>query len=249
MLADIWTVAWKDWQEMLRLGGSVRSGALRLLLLPAIMGIFVPLQTGGDWVARPEALLGNAYLPAFIALSIVADSFAGERERHTLETLLASRLSERAILLGKVAAVVSLAWGLTLLTLALALVTVNATRGQGPLVLYSPLLALAAVGLSFLEALAAAGAGVLVSLRAPTVRHAQQTLTFAYLGVTVLVYAPFLLWYLSPPLRQVRLLRTILASAGPAEVAIAAALALAALSAALLGAAFARFRRARLILD
>ena len=37
---------------------------------------------------------------------MIADGIPGERERHTLETLLASRLSDRSILLGKVMAAV-----------------------------------------------------------------------------------------------------------------------------------------------
>ena len=49
--------------------------------------------------------------------SLVADSFAGERERHTLETLLASRLPDRAILAGKLLVPVAVAWGAALLAL------------------------------------------------------------------------------------------------------------------------------------
>jgi ABC-type Na+ efflux pump permease subunit len=41
---------------------------------------------------------------------MITDSIAGERERQTLETLLASRLPDRAILLGKVAAITLLGW-------------------------------------------------------------------------------------------------------------------------------------------
>src|SRR5258705_13563545 len=51
-------------------------------------------------------LVDGLCLPFMILQSIIVDSFAGERERHTLETLLASRLSDRAILLGKFGAAV-----------------------------------------------------------------------------------------------------------------------------------------------
>ena len=92
MIVDIWTVVWKEWQELLRAGGSMRSGLFRLLLLPVMLGIFLPLQARGTWVTEPTALLGYAWVPAFLVIGLVGDSFAGERERHTLETLLASRL-------------------------------------------------------------------------------------------------------------------------------------------------------------
>ncbi len=248
MLHDVWTVAWKDWQEMLRASGSVRSGWLRLLAIPAIFGIFVPLQTGSDWVVRPEALLGNAWVPILIVLGVIADSFAGERERHTLETLLATRLSDHSILYGKIAAAVALGWGSTLLALLLALLTANVVHGHGRLLLYTPRLALAALALSFLEALLTASAGALVSLHAPTVRQAQQTLSFGAAAIFALALSPFLAWYVMPGIRQAPFLR-FAAAAGPAQIAAGAALVLAALDAALLAAALARFRRARLILD
>ena len=48
-----------------------------------------------------------------------------ERERHTLETLLSTRLSDHTILLGKIGATVSYAWGMTQIVLLIALVPVN----------------------------------------------------------------------------------------------------------------------------
>lgn len=249
MLADVWTVARKDWQEMLRAGGGARSGLVRLLVFPAILGIFLPLQAAGDaWVTQPEALLGYAWLPAFLVMGVIADSFAGERERHTLETLLASRLPDRSILFGKMVAAVGFGWGLTLLSLALALVTVNVAFGHGRLLLYTPAMALAATGFSFLEALLTASAGVLVSLHAPTVRHAQQTLTFGFVGVMATLYAPFLLWYGLPAARQFALFRAV-AALSPTQAAVGAAVALAMGSAALLAVGARRFQRARLILE
>jgi ABC-2 type transport system permease protein len=51
----------------------------------------------------------------------LGDAIAGERERHTLETLLASRISDRAILLGKVIVTTGYAWGTALLGLLFGL--------------------------------------------------------------------------------------------------------------------------------
>jgi len=71
-----------------------------------------------------------AWVPLFLVMGVIAYSFAGDRERHTLETLLASRLSNRAILLGKIAAAVGYALRVTLLSLAAGLVTVNVAHGR-----------------------------------------------------------------------------------------------------------------------
>jgi ABC-2 type transport system permease protein len=61
----------------------------------------------------------------------LGDAIAGERERHTLETLLASRISDRAILLGKVIVTTGYAWGTALLGLLFGLFVANLSKGQG----------------------------------------------------------------------------------------------------------------------
>ena len=248
MLSDVWTMAWKECRELLLAGGSQRQAVVRFLLLPAVWGIYLPAQTGRAWVTQPESLLNYGLLPAFLVVGLVADCFAGERERHTLETLLASRLPDRAILLGKVAAVAGYAWGATLLTLALALAVVNVVHGHGQLLMYAPGMALAAVALSLVEAVLATSAGVLVSLRAATVRQAQQTLTFGFIGLSLLLLAPFLLLRSLPVAWQSRL-EQVAAATTPAQAVLGALGAMLALAAGLLAGAMARFRRARLILE
>ena len=68
---------------------------------------------------------------------MIPESFAGERERHTLGTLLASRLPDHAILLGKVAVAVGYAWVMTLMLLLVSLVVVNVTPWDGQVLLYA----------------------------------------------------------------------------------------------------------------
>ncbi len=125
-------------------------------------------------------------ISVFMVLSIVADTIAGERERHTLETLLASRLSDRAILAGKVGAVVLYGWGLTIASLIVGLISVNLKVGGGEILLYPTGRAAATFVLTFLFSIFGAGIGVLVSLRASTVRQAQQTLTLGWLALIFL---------------------------------------------------------------
>jgi ABC-2 type transport system permease protein len=139
-----------------------------------------------QWLAiAPGEMLLVIYLPFFFIINFIGDAIAGERERHTLETLLASRISDRAILLGKVIMATVYTWGMVFVSLLLGLVTVNLTSGQGTWGSYSIDYFLGALVLILLTTLLAASGGVLISLRSATVRQAQQTLTLGVLGLGV----------------------------------------------------------------
>jgi ABC-2 type transport system permease protein len=243
MMADFSTVIWKEWKEILNLGGS--RGKVGLLSFVAVFGVFLPLQMGRAWVESPMVLAYWAWVPLFLVTSVIADSFAGERERHTLESLLASRLSDRAILFGKVGAAVGYGVGITWLSLLLGLVTANLAFGQGRLLLYPLPIGLGIVGLSLPAAGLAASAGVLVSLRAATVRQAQQTLSMA---IMVLLFVPIYGLQALPLEWKARLFATFAAVDITRLVVIAVAI-LAVLNVGLLAAAMTRFRRPRLILQ
>jgi ABC-2 type transport system permease protein len=245
MIGDILTVAWKEWRELLFAGGSLRGGRLSLVILLVMFGVFMPYQFGREWLDSPSTLFYWGWLPLMIVAGAVADSFAGERERHTLETLLASRLPDSAIVLGKVAAVVGYGWGLVLSMLVLGLATINATQQTGTPV-FLPWRALGGAALlSLLGTTIATGAGILVSLRSPTVRQASQTLSVAILLLLLL------------PVFGVRALPDawiVQAVGWTRSVGIdgmfwALMAVLAAGAGILLAAAMARFKRSRLILD
>ncbi len=249
MIADIWTIMWKEWKELLFSRGSGRSGVVRLAIMVAIFGIWLPLQTGRDWVTSPVSLVYWAWVPLFLVVGMVADAFAGERERHTLETLLASRMPNRPILFGKVLAAIGYGWGITLASLFLGLIAVNVIHGHGQLLLYPPLLTGAGMVLGILAAGLAATAGVLVSLRAPTVRQAAQTLSIAtmivlFVPVGIIGTLPRLL-----PSVSALQVTAFLQSVNWTWVLVAAGALLAAIDGLLLAVALARFQRARLILD
>ncbi len=245
MIGDILTVAVKEWRELLWLGGTLRGGRVSLFILLAMFGVFMPYQFGEDWVSSPSSLAYWAWLPLMIVAGAVADSFAGERERHTLETLLASRLPDRAILFGKVMASVGYGWGLVLAMLGLGIVTVNVTSGAGHVIWFPWRMAVGAPIFSLLGASVAAGAGILVSLRAPTVRQAAQTLNVAIL---LIIFVP-VLGAQALPLAWKTQAAAWARSVGPDGVMGLAAVLLAVLAAGLLAAAMARFKRARLVLD
>jgi ABC-2 type transport system permease protein len=245
MMADVWTVMWKEWKEIFLQRGSLRGGAWNLLLMIGVFGVFLPLQTGRAWVESPLGLIYWAWVPLFLVTTVVADSFAGERERHTLETLLASRLSDRAILLGKVGASVGYGWGLTMVAMLIGLVTVNLAHGHGELLLYPAAIFLSIVLLSLLASGLVAAAGVLVSLRAATVRQAAQTMSIA---IMLLLFVPVFGVQALPVEWKVRLAQAVM-GADVEQIVLIAAAVLIVLDIGLLAAAMARFQRARLILD
>jgi ABC-2 type transport system permease protein len=245
VIGDIFTVAWKEWRELLQLGGSVRGGRFSLVILVGVFGVFLPLQAGAEWVESPATVFYWGWVPLMLVGSAIADSIAGERERHTLETLLASRLPDAAILLGKIAAAVSYGWGLVLVMLVLSLVTVNVAARTGPWLLFPWRFALGAPLLALLGAGLAATAGVLVSLRAQTVRQASQTLN---VGVLLLVFAPVLGMQALPDAWRAQIAAWAMSVGADGLLGATLGL-LALLDAALLAAGFSRFRRSRLVLD
>jgi ABC-2 type transport system permease protein len=243
---DVLTVLWKEWKE-LPLNASDRGlmkGPLSVLLIVAVLGVVLPLQEGRAWVDSPIALLVWGWAPILLVSNVVAQAFAGERERHTLETLLATRLSDQAILLGKVAASALYGWSITVVSLLLGLITVNVAHRGGGLLLYAPVTWLGAGVLVPLIALLASNVGVLVSLRAGTVRQAQQAL-----GIVSMVIVFGLGYGLQalPQALRVAIASLVTGSAGLVVVVVAAALAIA--NVLVLLVAMSRFQRTRLILD
>lgn len=243
MISDIGTIVWKEGKEILALYGSRRGGPLGMLIFIGLLGIYWPLQAGRDWITSPVSLAYWAWVPPFLVSTVVADSFAGERERHTLETLLATRLPDRAILLGKIGAAVAYGWGFTLMVMLLGLVAVNVVHGRGQLLLYPLTVVLSGTLLSVLAALMAASIGVLVSLRASTVRQAQQSLS---IGLMVLVFVPVLGVQLIPADLRMRLMEMAV-NAGVEQLVALVAVFLLSFDIGLLLAANARFQRSKLI--
>jgi ABC-2 type transport system permease protein len=243
-LNDVTTVMWKEFKELLFQRGNMRGGWMGLLVFVAVFGVFLPLQSGPAWVESPIGLVMWAWVPFLLVSSVVTDSFAGERERHTLETLLASRLSDRSILFGKIAAAVAYGWGFALASVVVGLITVNVVHGQGRLLLYPPDIALGIVVLSLLVATLASGAGVLISLRAASVRQAQQTFSI----VNLVIFIPIFLLPMLPDEWQVRITRFV-TQANVTQIALVVIAILLIIDILLIAAAMRQFQRAKLILD
>jgi ABC-2 type transport system permease protein len=184
-MSDLLTMMWKESKDLLFQGGW--RAWIRPVLLVGILGVYLPVQFGLGWLElSPIEMYVILWIPFSVIISFIGDAIAGERERHTLETLLASRISDRAILLGKVIVTVGYAWGMALVSLLLGLVLVNLLSGHGSWAFYHPLdVFLEALALSLLSCVLGASAGVLISLRSATVRQAQQILS---VGTLVLIF-------------------------------------------------------------
>ena len=245
VIADILTVVRKEWREYVLAGSGLKGGRMGLVIMLAVFGVLLPAQNGLDWVSSPAPLLAWSWVPLMLVSGVVADSFAGERERHTLETLLASRLPDRAILLGKVAAVAAYGWGFALLTAVLSLVSVNAFHWQGHVVTFPVVTMVSIPVFSLLTAMLAATAGVLVSLRAPTARQAGQMLSIA---VMLILFVPIFGIKALPAEVRATLFAVLMAGGVQMTLALLAVV-LVVVDAALLAAGMMRFQRSRLLLD
>lgn len=133
-MSDAWAVAHKEWRELFGQDGV--QGRQGMLLFVAAFGLMLPAMNGRDWIASPLVAAAWSWVPMFLVSTVIADAFAGERERHTLETLLATRLSESAILFGKIAAAIGYAAALCAVSLLLGLVVVNVMHQGGGVIVY-----------------------------------------------------------------------------------------------------------------
>jgi ABC-2 type transport system permease protein len=172
----------------------------RTIGVVAIFGVLVPLRFSGV-----------AYLPAFFAAFmaflparlVAIDAFAGERERGTLESLLASPLPDQALVVGKtVAASVygALRGWLFLAMWAAAAAFLRAVGIAPDATVPAPGLLLLAAIAAAVVAYAASVFGVWQSAKAPSVRAIVESggLLRLVIIVTVFFLLPWLLGMLSP---------------------------------------------------
>ena len=192
MIKDIQTMIWKENKAIFRRKVS-RSNLMRIISAPALLAFVFPITWGPDWVEDFPALIIAFIAPALLVGVMIPDSFAGERERHTLGTLLASRLSDQAILLGKIIPPVLIGWGTGLIFPLLSLVIVNLAHGDGGVLFYNSKITFGILALSFLSSTVMAAGGVLTSLRSETVQDSTQKLmAFIMVPAVLLQVVPLL---------------------------------------------------------
>ena len=244
-MTDVGAVFWKEWREVKEQFGSLKRGGMAMLVMIALFGIILPWQLGDVWLGATIMLFYWPFAATSFVINVVVDAFAGERERHTLETLLASPLSDRGILVGKYLAAIAHGVALVLINLTIGIVTVNVIHGDGALLWWPGSRLAQILVLTVLAAAFVAGLGVWVSLRAATVRQAHQTFGIAL--VVVLITPSIVIGIMSgaDQARALSWMRNV--SVDALAWRAAAGLAVADLAAFLLAAR--RFRRGRLALD
>jgi ABC-2 type transport system permease protein len=176
MREDILTVMWKESKGLLRYSSSRWKEIVTLLAPIALFGVIFPIQFRITWLTSGWSVAVSFITPLMLIASTIAESFAGERERHTLETLLASRLPDRAILFGKLFVSIIFGWGMTLFLLLVSLVVVNLMEWNGRFQIYQPDILWINLSASLLMSGMVASLGILISLRSPTVQSAAQTI-------------------------------------------------------------------------
>ncbi len=246
MITDINTILWKEFRELFqaRQGMFGRGGWISIAIIVGLLGVLIPIQAGEDWVSSPIHMIWWVWVPFLMVTYIVTDTFAGERERHSLETLLASRLHDRTILFGKIISVALYGWGIAVIGSIAGLITVNLAAGKGRLLMYSTEAALGILTVSLLFTLLSSVIGVLISLRSSTVRQAQQVTGL----ISLVPILPMVLLDVLPD-EVIANWTTRLSQVDGRLVALVAAGILAAIDLAFVALAMRRFQRAKLILD
>jgi ABC-2 type transport system permease protein len=246
MIEDILTIMWKEGKGLLRYSNSRWKSAAILLTPLVLFGIVFPIQFRQEWLTSGWSLVVAVVTPLLLISTTIAESFAGERERHTLETLLASRLPDHAILLGKLLTSIAFGWGMTLFLLLFSLVVVNILEWEGGFQIYQTSILQMDLAASLLMSGMVASLGLLISLRAQTVQSAAQT-------ILLMLFMPFLVLqgtaFVLPTFLPKEAVQALLARLDTSAIAqILMGLLLAANVGLLLG-AVARFKRSRLILS
>jgi ABC-2 type transport system permease protein len=211
----------------------------------AVFGIIFPIQFRDAWLTSFWSVAVAVFTPLILIATTIAESFAGERERHTLETLLASRLPDRAILLGKLLTSMLFGWGMTQFLLLISLLVVNILAWGSGFKVYEPMIYGINIVLSLLVSGMVASLGILISLRSPTVQSAAQ-------AIMLMLFMPFLLLqavvFILPTFLPIEIVKDLI---GGLNITILALILMAVLLIAnivLFIGAFARFQRSKLIL-
>ena len=191
MFAEIIAIMWKEWRQLLqRAGGNLSVFVLRMLFSLAIFTLIIPVTVKDGAIVDYSWNQIWITIPLIIVLGLISFSFAGERETHTLPTLLASPLSDRALVLGKMSLPVVYGSICPLIVSLCLLVRINIFNSHSDLILYSSESFISGILTSLLVAILIATLGVYTSMKAPTIRQAQTSLL---LTTFIVIFLPAIL--------------------------------------------------------
>ena len=168
--------ALRDWRIMTPIG-------ILSVFFPWLMDIVAQLARG--YVARygayiiaermyPLLVMVVGFFPLTYSLVIALESFAGEKERDTLEPLLASPLTDLELYLGKFLASLLLPLAASFFSVGLYIVGLHLYTGYSP----PPILLAQALVLTLCEALVMVAGAVVVSSNATSVKAANLLASF-----------------------------------------------------------------------
>jgi len=135
----------------------------------------------------PFAILLVGFLPAGFSLILALESFAGERERNTLETLLAMPLSDRELYLAKLIAALALPLIGALLSQVVFGVVMLLFAPDVALVAFHPLRLLLLLALVLTMAMVMVSGAVIISSHVTTVRAASLLSSLILVPLALLV--------------------------------------------------------------
>lgn len=217
-VARRWTaVMRKEWMEVRQGARQGRHGLGLQLATQLVTGIVIGAAWATSLFSSYLTTFGISIVAAGAILPLVGDAIAGERERHTLETLLAFPVPTRTLLAGKLALLVAYASVGSLIVLTTATVTAM-IETRGPLAVHWDVVA-ACLALPVLVATSFAAGGLLLSGRSASARGAQQQLAFILSGMMLV---PLALFRLVPLAARVHVLASLQGSSAMVIVALVA---------------------------
>jgi hypothetical protein len=148
--------------------------------------VLLPWQLGYRFLDMP-VLLAYAAMSLLFAAPLVAESFAGERERNAIPSDLGLR---RDLLLARVMVGVMYGWVSPLVMMALGFITLNVHYRPQTLLLPPPMVSFDLALLTWLAALLVASLAAAIGVRARDARRAKRTLRQGFLLSLVA-----LIWY------------------------------------------------------
>lgn len=187
----------KELREQYLTSGRPRNSLIVLAVLQCILAVTLASVGGqvraqlGDHalvlLAVPIILAAASFTSFMMPANVVIDMVAGERERHTLETLLASPAPDRAILGAKALSILVAAaaqaafFALACLLASLVWLGPAVALGILPWLVLAPVLGMFAASFT-------TGLGLLISQRVRTIKAGQQILGYCLLPIYLVFF-------------------------------------------------------------
>ncbi len=178
---------WVDIKSTLFAYHNLLAGLWPIFIFCVACGVYEPLRLGPDWLQSPIMVFSLSVLIPFVTTGFISPySFVGERLRGTLEPLLATPVSDQALLFGKIGMAVLYGWGVSLVSMVLGWGVINLFVTHGQLLSYPPGMVIPTILLSLLFSLLVATLCTIASFYAKTILEAQR-------GPVMALFIPMLL--------------------------------------------------------